>query len=101
VREGLTLAEEAEIRALKKRNRLLEQENEVLIDPSERAGGNSHPLAPDVLRVCNGPTGTSPGTGQKRGRHPKEKNWLRQTTTTSISSSEVQLTISEPRRWIL
>ena len=30
VREGLTLAEEAEIRALKKRNRLLEQENEVL-----------------------------------------------------------------------
>lgn len=30
VRDGLTLAEEAEIRALKKRNRLLEQENEVL-----------------------------------------------------------------------
>lgn len=30
VREGLTLTEEAEIRALKKRNRLLEQENEVL-----------------------------------------------------------------------
>jgi transposase len=30
VRNGLTLAEEAEIRALKKRNRLLEQENEVL-----------------------------------------------------------------------
>ena len=30
VREGLTLAEEAEIRDLKKRNRLLEQENEVL-----------------------------------------------------------------------
>ena len=29
-REGLTLAEEAEIHALKKRNRLLEQENEVL-----------------------------------------------------------------------
>ena len=29
-RDGLTLAEEAEIRALKKRNRLLEQENEVL-----------------------------------------------------------------------
>ena len=29
-REGLTLSEEAEIRALKKRNRLLEQENEVL-----------------------------------------------------------------------
>ncbi len=29
-REGLTLTEEAEIRALKKRNRLLEQENEVL-----------------------------------------------------------------------
>jgi transposase len=29
-REGLTLADEAEIRALKKRNRLLEQENEVL-----------------------------------------------------------------------
>lgn len=29
-REGLTLDEEAEIRALKKRNRLLEQENEVL-----------------------------------------------------------------------
>lgn len=29
-REGLTLAEEAEIRALKKRNRLLEMENEVL-----------------------------------------------------------------------
>lgn len=29
-REGLTLAEEAEIRKLKKRNRLLEQENEVL-----------------------------------------------------------------------
>jgi len=30
VRDGLTLAEEAEIRELKKRNRLLEQENEVL-----------------------------------------------------------------------
>ena len=30
VRNGLTLAEEAEIRELKKRNRLLEQENEVL-----------------------------------------------------------------------
>jgi len=29
-REGLTLADEAEIRALKKRNRLLEQENEIL-----------------------------------------------------------------------
>jgi transposase len=29
-REGLTLAEEAEIRELKKRNRLLEQENDVL-----------------------------------------------------------------------
>lgn len=29
-RPGLTLAEEAEIRELKKRNRLLEQENEVL-----------------------------------------------------------------------
>lgn len=30
VRDGLTLAEEAEIRELKKRNRLIEQENEVL-----------------------------------------------------------------------
>ena len=30
VREGLTLADEAEIRELKKRNRLFEQENEVL-----------------------------------------------------------------------
>jgi transposase len=30
VRDGLTQAEEAEIRELKKRNRLLEQENEVL-----------------------------------------------------------------------
>jgi transposase len=36
VREGLTLAEEAEIRELKKRNRLLEQENEVL----RRAGSS-------------------------------------------------------------
>ena len=30
VRDGLTLAEQAEVRELKKRNRLLEQENEVL-----------------------------------------------------------------------
>ncbi len=30
VRDGVTLAEEAEVRELKKRNRLLEQENEVL-----------------------------------------------------------------------
>jgi len=30
VREGITLAEEAEIRELRKRNLLLEQENEVL-----------------------------------------------------------------------
>ena len=30
VREGRTLAEEAEIRALKKRNKLLEMENEIL-----------------------------------------------------------------------
>ncbi len=30
VRDGLTLAEQADIRDLKKRNRLLEQENEVL-----------------------------------------------------------------------
>lgn len=30
VRDGLTLAEESEIRELKKRNKLLEQENEVL-----------------------------------------------------------------------
>ena len=30
VRDGLTLAEEAEVHELKKRNRLLEQENEVL-----------------------------------------------------------------------
>jgi transposase len=30
VREGLTLAEQADFRELEKRNRLLEQENEVL-----------------------------------------------------------------------
>jgi transposase len=41
VRDGLTLADEAEIRELKKRNRLLEQENEVL-----RRAGRNHGLRP-------------------------------------------------------
>ena len=38
VREGLTLAEEAEIRALKKRNRPLEQENEVFAGRRSTSG---------------------------------------------------------------
>lgn len=43
VRDGLTLAEEAEIRELKKRNRLLEQENEVLRRAAIYLGGGINP----------------------------------------------------------
>ena len=43
VREGRTLAEEAEIRELKKRNRLLEQENEVLRRAAMYLGRNVLP----------------------------------------------------------
>ena len=42
-REGLTLSEEAEIRALKKRNRLLEQENEVLRRAAIYLGQGANP----------------------------------------------------------
>lgn len=43
VRDGLTLAEEAEIRDLKKRNRLLEMENEVLRRAAIYLGGGINP----------------------------------------------------------
>src|SRR5436309_5091419 len=55
VRDGLTLAEDAEIRELKKRNRLLEQENEVLrraaVYPGQGLTQNAVPADP---RTCRG-----------------------------------------------
>jgi hypothetical protein len=67
VREGLTLAEEAEIRELKKRNRLLEQENEVLPEPpSTWARASTQNDVPAGPRACRRPsTKQQPAQGSR------------------------------------
>ncbi len=52
VRDGLTLAEQAEIRELKKRNRLLEQENEVLAAGRHLPGTGRPPKMTRTRTLC-------------------------------------------------
>ncbi len=57
-RDGLTLAEEAEIRALKKRNRLLEQENEVLRRAAIYLGQGVNPKCRPARACSRAPGGS-------------------------------------------